>query len=536
MPSHPDGFDVDALERALTRRQVLRGAAGGAVFLGAGGLLAACGGGGGKPAATTGPAKAIKRGGSVRVGVTGGGSKDTVDAHKVTSDADVARTRQLYEPVALRDESYNIEMVLAESIEPRNKKLDEWIIKLRPDVSFHNGRALTADDMIYTIRRILNPKVATTVSSFIDYVDPTRLKKLDKLTVSVPLKSPKASFLDDIGQYSIGIVPVGYDPRKPVGTGPYKFKSLSPSEQSVFTRNDHYWRDGPNFDQITILDLSDDTARLNALSSGQVDAISNVPSGQIAALRRASGTELLISHTGNFQPITMRVDKAPFNDVRVRQAFKLIVNREQMVAQAFSGQGRPGNDIPSPFDPMYATDIPQHHQDIEKAKSLLKAAGRSGVTVQLVTSPIYSSVVEAAQVFGQQAKAAGVSVGVQKVDTSSFFGPGYLTRTFSQDFWFTRSLLGQIAYEFLPASSYNESHWSNKAFRKLVNEAQATADEAKRRELLGEAQKLMWEDSGVIIHTFSNQVDAYRSDLTGFKPNKNGSPLDSYNFRTTGRT
>ena len=156
----------------------------------------------------------------------------------------------------------------------------------------------------------------------------------------IPLKFANTGFLDDIGQYFNAIVPVGYDPAKPVGTGAFMFESFTAGQQSVFKKFPNYWQNGkPYVDTLTIIDFTDDTARVNALLGGQVDAIDNLPTGQIQQVQGNSSLKVLISQTGQWQPFTMRIDQAPFNDVRVRQAMRLIVNRPQMVEQVLSGPG-----------------------------------------------------------------------------------------------------------------------------------------------------------------------------------------------------
>ena len=140
------------------------------------------------------------------------------------------------------------------------------------------------------------------------------------MTVRFKFKFPFNSFEDFTGDASWGIVPVGYNPKHPIGTGPFKFQSFTPGQQSVFTRNEDYWgvgRDGvrmPYVDSVVIVDLSDDSARLNALVSGAVDAIDSVPYALLASVQSSSTVEPLISQTGNWYPITMRVDRAPFKD------------------------------------------------------------------------------------------------------------------------------------------------------------------------------------------------------------------------------
>ena len=534
----PEGARPSREERnGLNRRELLRGAMAGGTLLATGGLLAACGSGSDSGAVTgsaTTTAAKLRAGGNLRVGVAGGGAQDTIDAHVPISDPDVARVYQLYEPLAIRNEQFELEMVLAESIEAGDAP-DVWTVRLRDGVTFHDGKPLTADDVLFSLQRILDPKRPGRGAAAIGYVDLKRSKKLDDRTVKIALRGPNVAFPDDLGQYFNGIVPVGYDPKHPVGTGPFKYRSFSPGQQSVFVKNADYWRSGePHVDQVTIIDFADDTARISALLGGQVDAITNLSGGQIAQVQSNPQTKALVSETGAWQPFTMRVDQAPFDDVRVRQAFRLLVDREQMVAQALNGQGRIANDLYAPYDSAYASDLPQRHVDVEQAKSLLRAAGRSGLTVELTTSPVYQGIVPAAQVLAEQAKAAGVTINVKRVDSSSFYGPNYLKYPFAQDFWFTRNYLQQVSQSVLPTAPYNETHWSDPQYVKLIGDARRELDEGKRRDLLHQAQQLEYDRGGYIVFAFSNQVDGYSTKVSGFTPSKVGVPLTNYGFRKAG--
>jgi peptide/nickel transport system substrate-binding protein len=527
----------------LTRRQVLHGALAGGAMLSAGGLLAACGGSSSSASSSAGSSPAstgkLKAGGSLRVGATGGGAKDTIDAHLPTADPDIMRCWNLYEPLAVRPPSFGpLEMMVAESIEAEHGKADSWIVKIRPGIEFHNGKSVTPEDVVFSLQRILDPKNPKVGAASIGYVDAANVKKLGKNEVHIPLKFANAGFLDDLGQYFNSIVPVGYNPAKPVGTGAFMFESFTAGQQSVFKKFPNYWQKGkPYTDQLTIIDFTDDTARVNALLGGQVDAIDNLPTGQIQQVQGNSALKVLISHTGQWQPFTMRIDQAPFSDVRVRQAMRLIVNRPQMVEQVLSGQGRVANDLYSPFDPAFNSTLPQRHQDIDQAKSLLKAAGHPGLSVQLVTAPVFQGVVQAAQVFAQQASAAGVKVSLRKLDTGTFYDPTkYLKWTFAQDFWATREYLPQVAQGSLPGSPFNETHWGAGKFEKLINQARAELNTSKRTEILHEAQKMEYDQGGYIIPYFSNQIDAYSGKLGGFVEAKSGFPLGNYWMKNVGFT
>ena len=526
------------LQDAVTRRQVLRGALTGGVALAAGGVLEACGGsgGGGKTTGQTAPTnQKLRAGGALRVGATGGGAKDTIDAHLPTADTDIMRVWNLYESLAVRTPDFSkLEMLLAESIEA-DKAPDSWTIRLKPGLTFHNGKPVTADDVIFSLRRIIDPKNPKVGAASIGYIDDKGLRRLDKLTVRVPLQFANSGFPDDIGQYFNSIVPTDYDPKHPVGTGPFKYESFAPGQQSVFTKFADYWEKGKPFvDRLTIIDFPDDTARTNALLGGQVDAIDNLPAAQLSSVKGNGNLRVLVSETGAWQPFTMRVDASPFNDVRVRQAFRLMVDRKQMVAQVLSGQGRIANDLYAPYDPAYAKDLPQREQDLEQAKSLLKQAGRENLTVELVTAPVFQGIVEAAQVFAQQAKGAGVNVKLRKVDSGTFYGDNYLKWPFAQDFWATRAYLSQVAQGDLPNSPFNETHWKPPAFVKLVQQARAELDDAKRAQILHDAQKMQYDQGGYIVQYFSNIIDAYSAKIGGFVEAKSGFPFGNYWLKNVG--
>src|SRR3954451_24235778 len=490
----------------MTRREALRRAVAGGAVLSTGGLLAACGGssGGGSSSgasSSSGAAAAppkLRTGGVLRIGATGGGAKDTIDAHQPTTDPDIMRQWNMYESLSVRTPDFSeLQMLVAESIEPVGSKPNAWTVRIKPGIEFHNGKTVTADDVIFSLRRITDPKDPKVGNSSISYIDRDNLKKIDERTVRIPLKLTNAAFPDDLAQYFNAIVPTDYDPAKPVGTGPFKFQSFSPGQRSVFVKNPNYWEKGKPFaDQLIIIDFPDATARVNALLGGQVEAINNLPAAQLASIRGNPNLKVLSSPTGAWQPFTMRIDAAPFDDVKVRQAMRLIVDREQMVQQVLSGFGSVANDLYARYDPVYASDLPQRNQDLEQAKSLLKQAGKENLTVELVTAPVFQGIVEAAQVFAEQAKGAGVTVKVRKVDTGTFYGDNYLKWPFAQDFWATRTYLAQVAQGDLPNSPFNETHWGKGKFQSLIQQARGEIDETKRAAILHDAQQMQYEQGG----------------------------------------
>jgi peptide/nickel transport system substrate-binding protein len=497
--------------------------------LGLGGLLTACRGG--QPsvlASASGPPQA---GGRLRVGLSGGGAADSLDAHSPVSTTDIARVLNLYEGLLYRDENYELRPLLAARA-TASSDARVWTVDLRTDVTFHDGRRMTGHDVAATFRRITDPKDPKTGASSLAILD--QVVVLNDFRVEFRLNTPTATFDDSLGQYSLGIVPEDYDPANPIGTGPFKYRSFSPGRSSLFVRNEKYWRGGnePYLDELEILNFNDNDALINALLSTQVDAIGQIPLALLEVIDADPRIGILNSETGMWMPFSMRVDKPPFNDKRVRQAFRLAVDREQMIEQVLSGNGRVGNDLYSPFDPGYASHLPQRVQDISKAKELLAEAGYpNGLTVELVTAPIQAGAVEAAQVFAEQAAPAGIKVNLRRVDTTTFFGDGYLQWDFAQSFWYTRNFLPQVNNSSLPTSPFNETHWDHPEFARLVALANATVNAEKRNRLISQAQEIEYNEGGYIIWGHPNQADAYQQYVAGLVPSRTGLALSGFEFR-----
>ncbi len=514
-------------QHGFSRRQVLRYSGVAAAGVAGAGSLAACGGGSdGGGGGNAGPQKT---GGILTHGATGGSNKDSLDAHRPVTNPDIARCLNLYEPLLIWDNDYRLAPAIAESVESSTDALT-WTVKLRQGVTFHNGKDVMADDVLFTLRRVADPKAPTSAGvALAPIIDFDATKKSGTDTVVIKLKTPYALLDNLLAEYTLGIVPADYDPKNPVGTAAFKYKSFTPGKDSVFTRYDDYWGDKAFVDEVHIQDFADPSAQVNALQAGQVQTIDNLPYNLIDTLKNQGG-QILESKSGAWVPFTMRVDSKPFSDVRVRQAMRLICDRKQMIDNALSGYGRVGNDLYAPFDVAYAKDLPQREQDIDQAKALLKQAGQEGLQVQLFTGDDIGSVAPAtASLFVQQAKKAGVDVKVIK--KNPFYGDDYLKYPFAQDFWNTRLYLPQAAVGSLKGGTYNETHFDNAKFAGLIAAAQKETDEAKRNTLLHDAQEIEYNEGGYIIWGFRNQIDGIGQKVQGLKPSVY-QPLGTYNFKT----
>jgi peptide/nickel transport system substrate-binding protein len=479
---------------------------------------------------STAAAGTAKRGGTLRVGSIGS-TADILDTTFSSTDIDQQRNQNVYDSLKYISANlpYQTQYALAESIE-LNAAATTATVRLRPGVEFHNGKSLTADDLLFTMRRILNPNKPGKAASSFAAVDPGNLKKLDALTVQFNLKSPDSLFAQRWGSASTNIVPTDFNPAKPVGTGPFKVQSFTPGSRSVMVRNPNYWMSGePYLDEIDIIDFSDNTSRVAALLSGQVDAIDGVDPSDLKQIP-SGGFVTQVTKSGFYQPITMRADLAPFNDVRVRQAFRLMVDRPQMIAQAYSGYGQVANDMPFPADPAYP-DLSQRVQDIPQAKSLLKAAGHEGLAVTFTTAPENGGLVATAQVFAQQAAAAGVKVTVSNLTPTSY-DAGFKNWPFTNGYWAANTLGLGYPGRFLKSGGLNDSHWNDPAGAALYADLLKTTDPAKQNTYATQLFQRFYDQGPDIIHSFKNNIDVYSSKFHGFQPfNSTGWALGSWRYR-----
>jgi peptide/nickel transport system substrate-binding protein len=517
----------------VTRGVLLKRAAAGSAVLTAGGLLVACGSSGSDGSSTsasgTAGAGAPKRGGVLRVGAAGGGSTDTLDPHHTQAAApDTARMNNLYDTLTVQTHDGRNELALAESFEP-NSAGDEWTVRLRDDVQWHDGKPLAAADLIFTVQRVLDPKRPSTGAGLISFVDPQGMKQLDDRTVRFKLKTPHGPFPRVWADLYLSVVPVGFDPKRPVGTGPFTYRSFTPQRESTFDRNDNYWGEGPWVDQLVVIDFPDDTARLNALIGGQVDAIDSVPYPQAPVIRGNGSLALLESPTLRYLPIIMRTDQPPFDDPRVREAMRLIPDRRGMVDVALDGHGAIANDMIGRFDSCGFPTLPQREQDLEQARALLKQAGQSGLTIELATTPAAAGMAECAQVYAEQAKAAGVTVNVRKLDQNGYLAK-YKQWPFAVDF-FDGDYLGLASLTLTPDGVYGQTHWNDREFLSLLAKAQATVDDGKRCAIVQDMHRIEYERGGNIVWGWVSNVDAHSSKLQGFTPDGSGQPLSAYRFR-----
>lgn len=496
----------------LSRRTLLRGTGVAAAVA----LLTACGGKAvSAGAVASGPPR---RGGQLRIGIVGGGASESFSPATASSTL-VNNTMA----TAVYDSLINInpDLSLAPALAGAwvaDATATTWTFALRPGVTWHDGSPFTAADVIYSIRWMAQPENQN--AKQVQHVLLDGLTAPDPQTVVVPLSAPDLQFPETIA--TTWIVKDGTTEfANPVGTGPFVFRSHDPGQRSVLSRNPNYWDAGkPYVDELVIQSLDDDTARINALLGGQIDIVAQVPYAQAAQLQASPAVALVRSPSTAAQAFYMAVDQPPFDDPRVRRAMRLVADRQQLIDVALHGYGTLGNDLMGQGLPYYDAALPQRTRDLEQAKALLAEAGHgAGLTVELQTAPAAPGMVEAATLFAQQAKEAGITVNITQVPANAYFDPTlqYLKMPFAQTFWGgLANLAGHYELAYTPEGPGNETHWTDPTTVELIAKATAATDEAGATEAWNAVQKQQYDDGGYLVWAGVDSLDAASTKVGGF--------------------
>lgn len=499
--------------RKIDRRAVLKGALALSGGLAASGMAGCTAQGG---ASSTQSSGGPRRGGQLRLVAAG---HATAGLNPLTS-ADVGSFIALFQifDQLVRQEGGTIVNSLAETVEP-NADATVWTIQVRRGATFHSGRPVTAADVAYSIRSLGDPRKSPNYSALYGDVDLVNLKVRDARTLEVPLHRARGDFREStLSQMSL-VYPDGTtdaDWNKDIGSGPFKLVSTGSGGTVLAAYPDH-WGGAPLLDGAQLTVVSDATARLNAVRSGQADYAVDVSPAGARSVARSSAVEIRKGGPSNSiaRTFEMNITKDPFTDATVREALKLLVDRQQLVDNVLLGQGEVGNDVYGRGLPGYSTSLPQRQRDVDKARSLLAAAGVSTLTIK--AADLVTGTVDAANLFAEQARDAGLQITVQRVASDTYFNDyaGVLATPLQAFYFINRPAANMIATYASSRSAFNVTGMGGGAFDAMLAAAQATVDDRARQARFDELQRYLWDNGGDVVWGFAEQLDAVTPGLGG---------------------
>ncbi|GIG59560.1 ABC transporter substrate-binding protein [Longispora fulva] len=488
-----------------TRRGLLLG---GAALTG-GVLLGGCS----TPAGTPKGAPSPKKGGRVRAAFQTAGAKETLDPHAASLFVDGARSKALFDKLADLGPDMSPVPRLAEKFEP-NADATKWRVTLRK-ATFHDGRPVTADDVLASYARILAAPATRRAAVQLDAIDLKASSAVSAQVIEFVLKRPQSEFPLATTAFGSWIVPKDLtDFTRPVGSGPFRFASFAAGGTLVVDRFDGYWDSPAHLDRVEFVPANEETARINALVGGQVEYAHDLSAASARtyatdkriAVHRAPGSAM--------HAFAMKLDRAPFDKPEVRAAFRLMVDREELVRTVLGGMGSIGNDLFGKGYQYYA-DLPQRTRDLDKAKALLKQAGADGLKVPLQTAPAGAGLVEAATLFAEQAKAAGVTLDVAVGNKDTFFKDTLSGGAISSYRSGSMPIDTHLASRLLTTSPQNVTKWGSPEFDALYRTMQSTVDPAARTAAYKDMQVQLHERCGLLVWGFADWIVGTSAGLNG---------------------
>jgi len=461
---------------------------------------------------------------------------DSIDPHWSTLGTQAEALKHIFDTVVAVDDRLQLKPAIALSWKAIEPKL--WEFKLRQGVKFHDGTDLTAEDVKFSIDRI--PKVTgpMPMTLYTKYVEEAIV--IDDHTLHVKTKVIAPSLPNDFTRLFVVPSETGLkagnvefnNGSKAIGSGPYKFVSWVPKGDLVLKRNEQFWGDKPEWETVIRKEIADDSARIAALQSGEVDLINYVPASDYLALKNNSDWQTFIGDSVYIlnvapsvkdvepQPIKVNgkeVEGNPLQDLRVRKALDLSINRDILVKIVMEGLGKPANQLMPEGFFGYSNELAGNNDyDIKEAKALLAEAGyKDGFEIDFTcTNNRVPGDAQLCEALAQMWSRLGLKVNAQALNGTVFF-PAAAREEYTMQMSAWGTITGEAAYTYGAMvhskdpengfGNFNRSGYSNPEFDRLFDEGAMTLDSEKRRKLYEQASQVAMEDRA-LIPTINLQV------------------------------
>jgi peptide/nickel transport system substrate-binding protein len=457
-----------------------------------------------------------KRGGHFRIGASDGNTTDSMDPATFESNFQILVAYNASGWLTETAPDNSLKPELAESWEA-SKDAATWTFKIRKGVEFHNGKTLDAMDVVNTINYHRGENSKSAGKSLLKSI--TDIKADGNNTVVVTLNSGSSDFPYVLNDYHFNILPSKDGQvmwKGGVGCGCYVVENFEPGVSAKLKRFPNFWRDDRGFfDEVSITSVTDVTARTNALVTNQLDLIDDADLKTLHLVAKNPDVEVENVSSGAHITFPMHVDVSPYDNNDVRLALKYAFPREQVLKKLLRGYGSLGNDHPIGPNLPYHADIEQRDYDLDRAKFHLKKAGLSSVKVNLSASNVsFPGGVDAAILFKEAAAGANIDVNVIREPDDGYWSSVWLKKPFCLASWGQRptpDVMFSLGYA--AGAAWNDSHFSDERFNKLLIQARAELNEKLRTDMYREMQEIVRDKGGTIVPFFRNWVFLRRSNV-----------------------
>jgi peptide/nickel transport system substrate-binding protein len=458
-----------------------------------------------------------KKGGTLRIGMEGGSPSDSLDPVTYADSIPITMSLMLWNNLVEIDDRGNATGELFENWTVKPGAAD-WTFNIRKGITFTSGKTLDADDVIYSLNMHRGETKSPAKALLADI---TEIKKLTPNQIQIVMKQGNVDLPYNISDYHIIVVPNGYkDFSKPDGTGAFSLEEFQPGVRATFKRKaGTYWKPNRgNFDRVEIRYIIDSAARGQALMTGQVDII-NRADPKTAALM-AKNKNIKLSRTpgmGNRFAFVAHTDKDPYTNKDLMLALKYGIDRKKIVDNVFSGYATIGNDhCVGPKMKFYDAKQKVMSYDPDKAKFHFKKANVSAPIELQVSEGAFSGATDSGQIFQESLSKAGIKLDLKRVSGDGYWDNVWLKVPFCAVYWGNRPTIdNQLTTIFKAGGAWNDTHFNNAEFEKLLVESRVELDQNKRQQMYSRMQEVIRENSGMINFAVQDYLDAHNTKLQG---------------------
>ena len=444
----------------------------------------------------------------------------------------------LFDSLLRRDRNSNLQPWLAERWEVPDPLT--YIFHLRPNVRFHDGKPLTARDVRYTFTSLLSGEIASVKAASFALI--ASIETPDDFTVVFHLKEPYASFLWNLTQGAIGIVPEGASQElalRPIGSGPFRFVSATQDEEVVLERNPDYWAAPPHIERVRFKIVPDATVRALEMRKGTADlALNSLNADMVEVLRREENLRVIQEPGTTYQYLAFNLQKDELS-LPVRQAIAHAINRQPLIAHLWRNKVRPAKSILPPQHWAYEEDVPDYPYDPARARVLLDEAGfrpsPDGVRLRLeMKTSTEQSGRALAAVLQEQLRTIGIALEIHSFEFATFYAD-VIRGSF--DLYSLRWTGGNddpdiFEYCFhsgkVPPLGANRGHYVNPEVDRLIEQGRTSSDQEQRRRYYSQIQKILNRDLPYIHLWYLDNVCVYNQRLANLRL----FPTGNYDFLT----
>lgn len=462
-------------------------------------------------------------GGRLRVAVNGQGTEGCLDPATFSRSMDFILGALVYSGLTRVDETGEAVPELAESYES-NRQATEWLVTLRKDVGFHDGKALEATDVVGSLLRHKDEKLSSTSKGLVSEI--TDVAADGRTKVRISLSAPNADLPLVLASPGLAIVSSETtDFGHPNGTGPFLLRDLKPGTYARAIRNDAYFKPGqPYLDEVECRATDDTESRLNSLASGEVDIISDLPQNLLHRLQGHSEVRILSNPCRRFVQVTMMCDRDPTASLDLRLAIKSLLDRQRVVDEVFKGHAAIANDhLVLASSPLFDASIEQRTIDHDRARYHLRKAGFERGRLDLSVCDSVPGSMEIGQILQQEASHVGLTLNVIREPVGRYYSDVWMQRPLHAVFWNPKPSYNIASYGMMARALWrSDAKWNDTRLRdakldQVLDMAMATTDLLARKQLFSEIQRTIYERGGNGIPAFVNVVDAHSAKVKGLK-------------------